>query len=82
MAGYQLTETDAVIRNSDGAFIPNDEGNRDWIEYQAWLEGGGVPDPYMPPETPPPTQEQEALFDHENRLRVLEGQEPLPRPAK
>jgi hypothetical protein len=50
MAEYQLTETDAaVIRTADGAYIPNDPGNRDYQEYLAWVEAGGVPDPYVPP---------------------------------
>jgi hypothetical protein len=55
MAEYQLTATDqAVIRTADGAFIPNDPANRDWLEYQDWLAAGGVPDPYVPPPDPPP----------------------------
>jgi hypothetical protein len=49
MTDYQLTATDStVIRNLDGAYIPNDPGNRDWVEYQQWLEAGGVPDPVPP----------------------------------
>jgi hypothetical protein len=80
MSEYQLTATDqTVIRTEDGAYIPNDEANRDWVEYQAWLEDGGVPDPYVEPEIPPPepTPEQQVLYDHENRVRALEGQPPL-----
>jgi len=79
MAEYQLTDTAIVVRTADQAYIPNDEGNRDWIEYQAWLEGGGVPDPYVPPEPAPPTPttEDQVLFDHENRIRAIEGQPPL-----
>jgi hypothetical protein len=81
MADYQLTATESsVIRTADGAWIPNDPANRDWVEYQQWLEDGGVPDPYVeppPPEPAPPTPEQEVLFDHENRLRSMEGQPPL-----
>ncbi len=33
---------DGVQRISDGAFIPDDEGNRDWNEYLAW---DGTTDP-------------------------------------
>ena len=79
MAEYQLTATDIVIRTEDGASIPNDPANRDRAEYDKWLAAGGVPDPYVPPEAPPPDPPPEAtlLYDHENRLRTLEGQPPL-----
>jgi hypothetical protein len=80
MADYQLTATDAsVIRTADGACIPDDPANRDWVEYQDWLAKGGVPDPYIEPEIPPPQAQPETtvLYDHENRLRAIEGQPPL-----
>ena len=81
MADYQLTATDAaVIRTADGAWIPNDPDNRHWVEYQDWLAEGGVADPYVPPPeavTPPGV---EVLYDHENRIRELEGQPPLTLP--
>jgi len=88
MADYQLTATEepcAVIRTSDGAFIPPDMANRDYNGdtfspgYVQWVEGGGVADPYVEPETPPPTptSEQTLLFEHENRLLALEGQPPI-----
>ncbi len=80
MADYQLTATDAsVIRTEDGACIPNDDANRDWVAYQTWLEEGNEPDPYVEPETPPPapTTEQTIAYDHENRIRALEGAPPL-----
>jgi hypothetical protein len=52
MADYQLTETDSsVTRTEDGAWIPNDPDNRDWVEYQEWLAEGGVPDPYVQAQT-------------------------------
>jgi hypothetical protein len=88
MADYQLTASEepcSVIRASDGACIPPDMANRDYNGdafspgYLQWVEDGGVPDPYVEPETPDtgPTVEQEIAFDHENRLRELEGQPPL-----
>jgi hypothetical protein len=79
MAEYQLTDSEMVIRTEDGASIPNDPANRDRAEYDAWLAEGGVPDPYVPPEPvqPEAAPESTVLYDHENRLRTLEGQPPL-----
>ena len=80
MTDYQLTATDAfVLRTADQCWIPNEPAHRYWIEYQDWLTSGGVPDPYVPPE-PVPSEaapETTVLYDHENRLRTLEGQPPL-----
>jgi hypothetical protein len=81
MADYRLATSDAngpVIRTADGASIPADPANRDWVEYQAWLAEGNVPDPYVPPPEPepvppPPELSDAVLYDHENRLRALEG---------
>ena len=80
MADYQLTATEStVIRTEDGACIPNDPANRDYAEYLQWVEDGGVPDPYVPPEPvpPQPSTGQTVLYEHENRIRALEGQPPL-----
>lgn len=80
MAEYQLTATDVVIRTADHAHIPNDPANRDRAEYDKWLADGGVPDPYVPPEPPPDTVTgEDVLYDHENRIRALEGAPPLTR---
>jgi hypothetical protein len=79
MADYQLTATDSIIRTEDGACIPADPANRDYAEYLKWVEDGGVADPYVPPPEvePVPTPEQELLFEHENRIRAIEGEPPL-----
>jgi hypothetical protein len=89
MAEYQLTATEepcSVIRYSDKACIPPDMANRDYNGdamqpgYLQWVEAGGVPDPYVPPPPPPapkPSPEDAVLFNHENRIRELEGEPPL-----
>ncbi len=40
MAKYKLTEDENVIQDTETtAFIPNDERNNDWLEYENWLKG-------------------------------------------
>lgn len=46
---YTLTNFNSVVRDLDGATIPNDPSNRDWQEYQAWLGAGNTPNPMPPP---------------------------------
>ena len=41
---YRLTESpDIVIQLSDGATVPR--GHRFWVEYEKWIEAGGVAAP-------------------------------------
>lgn len=49
MAAYQLTDTAIVIRTNDGACIPPDLENRDYVAYLAWCDEGNEPAPYEPP---------------------------------
>jgi hypothetical protein len=52
---YQLTTSTSIKRLSDGAFIPNDPGNRDYRDYLDWLEAGNTPLPAPAPPPPPPS---------------------------
>ena len=52
MALYKLTGNDsegnkigAIIRTTDKASIPLDEGNRDYQAYLTWVAEGNTPDP-------------------------------------
>ena len=63
MAEYRLIDDNgAVIRSIDCATIPNDPANRDRVEYHAWVEAGGVPDPYVAPPTPVPQSISDRQF--------------------
>lgn len=42
-----------IFREKDEAWIPFDEGNRDYREYMAWLEEGNQPKPPQGTPTPP-----------------------------
>lgn len=77
MAEYQFMKNAGfVLRVADMANIPNDVLNSDWKQYQKWLADGGVTDPYVPPAVGMAklAPEVSVLFNHENRLRMLEGE--------
>ena len=42
---YTLTSGSEVIRDADGAFIPDDPLNLDYSAFQAWLAAGNTPNP-------------------------------------
>jgi hypothetical protein len=72
MADYRLASEDpdgSVIRTADMACIPNDPANRDWIEYQGWLEEGNTPDPYAKPI--PPVNPELDSFAPKTMLQIL-----------
>lgn len=45
MSAYQLLPNGSILRNGDGAGIPVDEQNADYIAYLAWTALGNTPDP-------------------------------------
>ena len=57
---YQLTDTDVIIRLSDGTMIPPDERNTDYQEYLRWYNAhkNNEPLPYVSPEPIQMTSEE------------------------
>lgn len=56
-----------VTRIADGATIPEDPDNTDWVAYQAWRASGNEPEAAQPP-TPTP-----AMVDAERDRRIALG---------
>lgn len=65
---YKLTAS-GVQRLSDGAFIPNDARNMDWLDYQAWLKAGNTAQAADPP--PPPPKDE--IAEIKQRMTALEA---------
>ena len=40
---YSLVAGSTAVLRSDGAFIPDDSNNQDWMAYQAWISAGHTP---------------------------------------
>lgn len=70
---YQIVNDKSVRRLSDGALIPMDPANRDYLSYRAWLaeDEANKPEP-IPGPTP---QEVSALIDSERDRRLSLGVE-------
>jgi hypothetical protein len=76
---YKLTHnSNTVTRLADNAFIPADNGNRDYREYQEWLAAGNTPQAADIPPLAPVTPTADLLAIIENlreRIALLESAE-------
>ncbi len=45
---FKLTHTNTIIRATDGACIPGDPENSDYVAYLAWVAAGNTPQPADP----------------------------------
>jgi len=83
---YKLTnEPNVIVRLTDGAHIPADPNNRDYADYLAWLDAGGVTEEANPvPVSLPPISDRQffqqlailALISEDDALLACEGKIP------
>lgn len=69
------------LLRSDGAVIPVDDGNLDYIEYLSWVDQGNVPEPAIVPDPRQPFADKIAMLEgasylnrgsRELQLRIME----------
>lgn len=46
---YYITPDGYILRTSDGAMIPQDPENEDFVNYQTWVAAGNTAPAYVPP---------------------------------
>lgn len=66
---YKLTNTEMIVRLSDSAYIPPDEGNADYRAYLAWCGEDNLPEPADLP--PVPTAEEILVGNKATRDALL-----------
>lgn len=59
----KVSET-MIQRDEDGAFIPFDDANTDYVAYKAWLDEGNEPNP------PPAPSPEAAIADSAQSLEL------------
>lgn len=71
---YQIHTAGSVLRLSDGAVLPRDQENVDWVEYQDWVTSGGktIAAPVAVEETPRfYGNEKLDLFTRDEQLAIV-----------
>ena len=58
---YQLTTGTSIIRISDGAFIPPDPANTDYVAFLDWVAAGNTPEPSPVVAPPAPLTTEQKL---------------------
>jgi len=66
---YKFSAENSIIRTLDGASIPLDPTNKDYLEYLQWVEQGNVAEPYVA--TTPTILEQIAALEAQISVRRL-----------
>ena len=73
---YQLTTGNTILRITDGAFIPPNLANTDYVAFLEWVEAGNTPEPAPEPEPPvelTPTEKLAASGLTVEELKALFG---------
>ena len=61
---YKLNQSNSITRLADGASIPADMGNTDYVAFLNWLSEGNTPEPA---DMPPPQTYQDLRATEYNR---------------
>lgn len=60
-----------MIRKGENTYIPDDQANRDWQEFQRWVDDGGKAE--VAPESEPPPLPGPSVLDLRQRIELLEA---------
>lgn len=71
MSYRETLDPKVIQRIRDGAFIPRDEGNRDYQEFLEFEKGGGrIQPPVIDPPDPKEVERQQAIQDLKNGTKT------------
>ena len=70
---YKQTESQSVIRLSDGAVIPQDARNVDYLTYLDWVAAGNTPEPADPLPAEPREMSRRQFFRALHAMGITEA---------